>query len=345
MALFVLVEEMSSPTRRHIQDRNNPLETLSDKECVQRYRMNRDGIMDICQLLDEDLRRPTKRANALPTILQVCSALRFFSQGAFYRVTGDTLDVSTATMSRCVHAVARALADRVKNFVKFPNSQEELATTKLEFYSLKQFPSVIGAIDCTHVEIQTPRREIEADYVNRKSRHTINVQAVANARLEFTDIVARYPGRTHDAFIWANSALRRNLGQQSGIGWLLGDAGYPLESCLMTPFPTPQNAARSRYNASHSKTRCVIERAFGVLKSRYRCLDQTAGKLLFSPERSCYVIIACVLLHNMATRHNFYGEDISELTDTNADPDPPSAMSPTNIGRDVRANILVNYFN
>ena len=196
MASFVLVEELSS-TRRHIQDRNNPLETLSDRECVQRYQMNRDGIMGICQLLDEDLRRPTKRSNALP-ILQVCSELMFFSQGAFYRVTGDTFDISTATMSRCVHAKTRALADRAKNFNKFPHSQEELATTKLKFYSLKF------------------RRNTDAATGNwsgiceQETRHTINVQAVANARLEFTDVVARYPGWKHDAIFCANSAFRAN---------------------------------------------------------------------------------------------------------------------------------------
>ena len=38
------------------------------------------------------------------------------------------------------------------------------------------FPKLIGAIDCTHVPITGPLGEHEADFVNRKSTHSINVQ-------------------------------------------------------------------------------------------------------------------------------------------------------------------------
>ena len=55
-------------------------------------------------------------------------------------------------------------------------------------------------------------------------------------------------------------------------GWcLIGDVGYPCLAqpiCLMTPFCEPvRNAVEGRYN-----TRCVVERAFGVLKTRWRSI-------------------------------------------------------------------------
>ena len=68
----------------------------------------------------------------------------------------------------------------------------------------------------------------------------------------------------------------------------------------MTPNVNPNTPEHNRYNIAHTKTRNVIERAFGVLKMRFRCLDTTAGKLMFSPERSCKIILACFILHNMA---------------------------------------------
>lgn len=36
----------------------------------------------------------------------------------------------------------------------------------------------------------------------------MNVQIVGNADLKFLDVVARWPGSTHDATIFANSTLR-----------------------------------------------------------------------------------------------------------------------------------------
>ena len=96
------------------------------------------------------------------------------------------------------------------------------------------FSNVIGAIDCTHVEIIAPHKLIEVDYVIRKGRHSINLQAVANSSLEFTSLVAKFPGRTHDSFIWANCGLKTRLDAKPDIGWLLGDAGCPLEPHLMT---------------------------------------------------------------------------------------------------------------
>jgi len=42
---------------------------------------------------------------------------------------------------------------------------------------------------------------------------------------------------------------------------------YPLEPWLLTPLPTANTRAQVAYNATHMKTRNIIERCFGVLKS------------------------------------------------------------------------------
>ena len=74
---------------RVFRDRLNPIEELTETECIQRFRFDRNGIMDIRDLLKDDLIRPTNRSCSLTILEQVCSALRYFSQGAFQRVTGE----------------------------------------------------------------------------------------------------------------------------------------------------------------------------------------------------------------------------------------------------------------
>ena len=85
----------------------------------------------------------------------------------------------------------------------------------------------------------------------------------------FTNVVCKWPGSTHDAFMLSHSNIPV-LMQRLGEGWLLGDSGYPLKKWLMTPLQNPSTAKDMRYNAAHIKTRNIIERAFGVLKSRFR---------------------------------------------------------------------------
>ena len=74
--------------------------------------------------------------------------------------------------------MAEALCKKANQFIRFPQNNEEINAIKTQFYRLKRFPHVIGAIDCTHVEILSPKKDIEVDYVNRKGRHSINVQVI-----------------------------------------------------------------------------------------------------------------------------------------------------------------------
>ena len=40
----------------------------------------------------------------------------------------------------------------------------------------------------------------------------------------------------------------------------------------MTPILRPKNSGKVRYNTAHRRTRCVIERCYGLLKRRFLCL-------------------------------------------------------------------------
>lgn len=133
------------------------------------------------------------------------------------------------------------------------------------------------------------------------------MQAVCNSKLQFQDVVARWPGSTHDATIFYASCLRARFVQgemQSGI--LLGDNGYPCTKFLMTPLLQTHNRAEELYNESQIRTRNVIERAFGVWKRRFPVL---AVGMRLSIVTVQAVIIATAILHNIARQMN--------------DPDPP----------------------
>ena len=174
-----------------------------------------------------------------------------------------------------------------------------------DFYAIAGFPKVVGAIDGTLIPIKAPSKE-EHLYVCHKGYHAINVMAVCNADMKFTNLVAKWHGAVHDSAVFNASSLQQHMQSRKREGWLLGDRGYALQPYLMTPL-NPEKVStpgEDNYQRSHTKTRNIIERSFGVLKQRFRCLDFSGGTIQFSPERCCNIIVATVVLHNMCIFDN-----------------------------------------
>ncbi|CAH1976560.1 unnamed protein product [Acanthoscelides obtectus] len=76
---------------------------------------------------------------------------------------------------------------------------------------------------------------------------------------------------------------------------LLGDDGYGIEPCLMTPFRNPTPGAEINYNKLLKQERVIIERCFGQLKCRFPILQYVCRAKW---ENVPKISIACIVLHN-----------------------------------------------
>nr|XP_055057053.1 putative nuclease HARBI1 [Misgurnus anguillicaudatus] len=196
---------------RVFRDRLDPL-AFPDDHLYERYRFSADGNRYLCRLLGPRIKHRTAWSHALCVEQMVCVALRFFASGAFLYSVGDAEQLNKATICCTIRSVCLAINALAEVFISFPGHRR-LCDIKEEFYRIAGFPNVIGAVDCTHIRIEAPSGAHEADFVNRKSFHSINVQMVCNADCVISNVVAKWPGSVHDSRIFRASEIYQRLSQ------------------------------------------------------------------------------------------------------------------------------------
>ncbi|KAJ8941969.1 hypothetical protein NQ314_010189 [Rhamnusium bicolor] len=83
-------------------------------------------------------------------------------------------------------------------WIQFPSSTEEIKEAKQLWQEKYNFPSALGALDCTHVRIPKTFAIWRRVYVqNRKGFASLNIQAICDALDRFTNVDVQWPGSTH----------------------------------------------------------------------------------------------------------------------------------------------------
>ncbi|CAH1961697.1 unnamed protein product [Acanthoscelides obtectus] len=120
------------------------------------------------------------------------------------------------------HGVSQATAQS-NEWIKFPTTNHELMEAKRVWQSMYKCPTAIGVTDCTHIGILKANSHGD-EYIHRKGKPTLNVQATCDAREMFTSVDVSWPLAVHDFRIWRYSQTRSQLINKANV--LLGDDGY-----------------------------------------------------------------------------------------------------------------------
>lgn len=248
------------------------------------------------------------RNNAVSPEHKVLLTLRYYATGSMLVVCGDFIGIHKSTASRIVKLVSHEIAILRPQFIRFPDSADETKKVKQDFYNISKFPMVIGALDCTHVKIKSPGGDNAEAYRNRKNFFSINCQTICDSKLKIQDIVARWPGSTHDSTIFNNSAVRGKFERaEMQNSLLVADSGYAQRNYIMTLVGNPHTvmdpasgitaAAIEKYNESLIRTRNTVERSYGVWKRRFPVLATGINVKITSSQS---IIVATAVLHNIA---------------------------------------------
>ena len=192
---------------------------------------------------------------------------------------------------------------------------EEWQAVSDGFWEKWQFPHCLGAIDGKHIYIQPPAHS-GSMWFNYKSRFSVLMMAAVDAHYKFIYVSVGAQGRVSDAGFFANSDLKKALDQallnvpppkklpSSEVlcpYMFVGDGAYPLRIDLMKPYPFRQLDQNQRiFNYRLSRTRRVVENAFGILANRFRVFCST---ILLHPDTVTKITLASICLHNFLRQH------------------------------------------
>ncbi|XP_017480699.1 PREDICTED: putative nuclease HARBI1 [Rhagoletis zephyria] len=222
--------------------------------------------------------------------------LRYIGDPGFQVGVSEDVGIHQTTVSRTVWEVSRSIVKKSSDWIKIPQTEQEMNLAKTEWQRKLKFPNAIGALDCTHVLILKP--SIHGDeFINRKGLASFIVQVTCNANEKITSFDCRRAGSVHDSRIWKNSIVRELLDENPAGAILLGDEGYAITPWLMIPYRNTTSFSQMEYNKLHCKERVIIERVFGQVKRRFTILQ---SKIRISTNRIPTIIAACFVLHNVA---------------------------------------------
>ena len=332
------------------------------EEWKDNFRMSRVTFFSLCETLRPHLEREkTRMRDPVEVERQVALTLYYLADEGRMRKTANAFGLSRSAVSVIVRRVCSAICEHMgPQLIRLPVTEAEVKEKTNKFFSHWQFPQCLGAVDGTHVYIKQPS-DNATDYIDRKSRFSINVQACCDYGCQFLDVVVKWPGSVHDARMFINSALNEKM--RSGVipkcykrvvsdeapipVFILGDPAYPLLPYLMKEYANGGCTAQEQYfGYKLCSARNVIECAFGHLKARFSALRREMDINLSDLPT---VVYACFVLHNFCevNKESISDERVRAVMEDDQSSQPSIQRTPIQSneteGKRVR-RVLTKYF-
>ena len=288
------------------------MDEFSVQEWYENFRLSRATFQFLVEELKPELKlQDTKMRKAVKVENKVALFLYFIASTASYRTLSNLFGLSRGFVCICIRKVAAAVLRKLRPKYLSIAKGDELAHVIANYKEKWGFPMCAGAIDGTHIPISTPQQN-HASYINRKSYHSIVMQALVDSNYIFRDIVVGWPGSVHDARVFSNSQLyvlgcsgrlfppdmkEEILGQEIHPV-ILADPAYPMLNWLLKGYPENVNTPRiqRRFNYRLSRARMTVENTFGRWKGRF---PRFSKRLDMEVDGAVEVVAAACVIHNI----------------------------------------------
>ncbi|XP_037508358.1 uncharacterized protein LOC119384138 [Rhipicephalus sanguineus] len=299
---------------RHGRWFEETLPNLGEQNFRQSFRVSQTTfkyLVDVCRPTME--RQTTNMREAIPVNKRVAVALYKLCSSAEDRTIANLFDMGRSTVNIIYREFCEAVVDSLEErWVRMPTPSEMEDHIK-EFQLTLGFPQGVGALDGCHFPVSPPK-EYASDYYNYKGWYSVILLALVDHNYMFRFINVGSPGRCHDAHVYHQSSLSRliegptfrtpktTLGNVAVPPLVLCDQAFPLTPNLMKPFAsTSCSEEQKHFNYQLSKSRRIVENAFGRLKARFRFIMK---RMECDISHAPIIIRACCVLNNICEHYN-----------------------------------------
>jgi len=208
----------------------------------------------------------------------------------------------------------------------------------LQVNESRGFPGMLGSIDCMHWRWENCPLAWRGQFTRGDyGVPTIILEAVASHDLHIWHAFFGVAGSNNDLNVLNQSPLFLDAlkgeapqvqfsinGNEYRTGYYLADGIYPEWAAFMKSITLPQTEKHQLFAEHQEGARKDVERAFGVLQSRFSIVRRPAR--LWKRKSIGRIMLACVILHNMIVEDE--REDVKIHIDLNENPGASFALPP-----------------
>ncbi|XP_034586700.2 uncharacterized protein [Setaria viridis] len=245
----------------------------------------------------------------LSSLQKITVAFRMLTYGVAADATDDYIRIGESTaiesLRRFVSAVVEIFGDE---YLRSPN--EDDTARLLAIGESRGFPGMLGSIDCMHWRWKNCPSAWQGMYTGHVHEPTIILEAVADKDLWIWHAFFGMPGSHNDINVLHRSSLFARLAEGQApkvnytinnneytMGYYLADGIYPSWATIVKSIPEPQGSKKKYFATAQEACRKDVERAFGVLQSRFAIVRGAAR--FWDQDTIGQIMRACVIMHNM----------------------------------------------
>ncbi|XP_017245657.1 uncharacterized protein LOC108217333 [Daucus carota subsp. sativus] len=242
--------------------------TYKDTQFRRRFRMRRSLFMRIEEAVTAHDNYFTQRTDAvgirgMSSLQKVTAALRILAYGTAADAIDDYVRIGESTAIESLRRFVKSIVEVFgTEYLRRPNAED--VSRLLAENEQRGFPGMLGSIDWSLNDINVLDRshlfEELAEGRGPEVRYTIN-------------------------------------GHEYNMGYYLADGIYPSWPTLVKTIPKPQGNKRKYFAIAQVSVRKDVERAFGVLQSRFAMIRGPSR--FWDVGTMKYIMTACIILRNM----------------------------------------------